>query len=332
MIAAHVYDAGGVETVTVDSESDLEAARNADGTTWVRVAAATAEEMDAISRVFSIHALELEDIRNDVRPKTEEFPDHTFVLVKTASLRRGETTFDEEVETRPVGLFIGEDWVLTLTVEETTVPAVERVWRSVENREGRVLANGPDFAAYRVLDRIVDGYFGLLDEIETTIEEIEDGVLEGPDPSVLDGLNAVRRDLLSFRKVAWPTREALSVLARGDAAHVRDPTEKYFRDVYDQLVEIVDLTETYRDLARGARDIYLNTLSQSTNEVMRQLTVVATIFIPLTFVVGVYGMNFAGGAWNLPELSWPYAYPAVMLGMTLVTLVLVVHFQRESWL
>jgi magnesium transporter len=149
---------------------------------------------------------------------------------------------------------------------------------------------------------------------------------------VLDGLNAVRRDLLSFRKVAWPTREALSVLARGDAGYVRDPTEKYFRDVYDQLVEVVDLTETYRDLARGARDIYLNTLSQSTNEVMRQLTVVATIFIPLTFVVGVYGMNFADGGWNLPELSWPFAYPAVMLGMTLVTLILVVHFQRENWL
>ncbi|SFR69188.1 magnesium/cobalt transporter CorA [Halogeometricum limi] len=332
MIAAQVYDAGGVETIHVDSESDLQRARDAPGTTWIRVSGATPAEMETVGRVFSVHALELEDIRNDVRPKTEEFPDHTFLLVKSATLRRGETTFDEEVRTLPVGLFVGQDWVLTLTVEETGVPAVERVWRSVENREGRVLVNGPDFAAYRVVDRIVDEYFDLLSEVGDTIEVIEDAVLEGPDADVLGGLNAVRRDLLSFRKVVWPTREAVSVLARGDAAYVREPTEKYYRDAYDHLVEVVDLTETYRDLARGARDIYLNVLSQSTNEVMRRLTVVATIFIPLTFVVGVYGMNFDGGAWNLPELGWPFAYPAVMLGMVAVTVVLLAHFQREGWL
>ncbi|QIB74641.1 magnesium/cobalt transporter CorA [Halogeometricum borinquense] len=332
MISAQVYDAGGVEMISVESASDLEAARDAHGTTWVRVSAATPEEIDTISRIFSIHTLELEDIRSDVRPKTEEFHDHTFVLVKSASLRRGETTFDEEVQTRPVGMFIGQDWVVTLTVEETAVTAVERVWQSVENREGRILVNGPDFVAYRILDRVVDDYFDLLDEIEDTIEVIEDGVLEGPDPDILDGLNTVRRDLLSFRKVVWPTREAVSVLARGDAAHVRESTEKYYRDVYDHLIEIVDLTETYRELARGARDIYLNALSQSTNEVMRRLTVVATIFIPLTFVVGIYGMNFSDGAWNMPELSWSYAYPAVMLGMALVTLILLYHFDREGWL
>ncbi|MDS0298995.1 magnesium/cobalt transporter CorA [Halogeometricum sp. S1BR25-6] len=331
MIDARVYDAGGVDTRKIDSEAALERARDAPGTTWVRVSTATEAEMEAVSRVFGIHALELEDVRNDVRPKTEEFPDHTFVLVKAASLRRGETTFDEEVQTKPVGLFVGEEWVLTLTVEDAVVPAVERIWRSIENREGRILVNGPDFAAYRVIDRVIDEYFTLLDDVEDTIEEIEEGVLEGPDDDVLDGLNAVRRDLLSFRKVVWPTREAVSILARGDAAHVREPTEKYYRDVYDHLVEVVDLTETYRDLARGARDIYLSVVSQSTNEVMRRLTVVATIFIPLTFVVGVYGMNFSGTG-NMPELTWPYAYPAVMVGMTLVTVILLLYFEREGWL
>jgi magnesium transporter len=179
---------------------------------------------------------------------------------------------------------------------------------------------------------VVDDYFDLLDEIEDSIEAIEEGVLDGPDPAVLTGLNDVRRDLLSFRKVLWPMREAVGSLARGDPDFVQTTTEKYYRDVYDHLVQLVDLTETYRELARGARDIYQNTLSQSTNEVMKTLTVVATILLPLTFVVGVYGMNFDGGPFNMPELGWPLGYPGVMVGMALVAVLLVATFRAEGWL
>jgi magnesium transporter len=161
---------------------------------------------------------------------------------------------------------------------------------------------------------------------------MEESVLETPDPEVLPRLNAVRRDLLSFRKVIWPTREAVGVFARGDPDEVRDTTEKYYRDVYDHVVQLVDLTETYRDLARGARDIYLNTLAQSTNEVTKVLTVVATLILPLTLVVGLFGMNFAGTPTNMPELGWEYAYPAVMLGMGGSALVLLVYFRQEGWL
>ncbi|MFC6825346.1 magnesium/cobalt transporter CorA [Halopelagius fulvigenes] len=332
MISSLVYDAGDVNEVRVESETDLREARDAPGTTWVRVADPTDAELEQIIDVFGVHPLAVEDIQNDVRPKTEEYPAHTFVLVKTAMLRRGETTFDEEVRTRPVGLFLGPEWLVTITDEEGPVSAVSQVWQSVENRDGRTLRYGPDFAAYRVVDRVVDDYFDLLDDVEDTIEDVEEGVLDGPDDDVLESLNAVRRDLLSFRKVVWPTREAIGVLSRGDAVHVREQTERYYRDVYDHLVEVVDLTETYRDLARGARDIYLNALSQSTNEVMKRLTVVATIFIPLTFVVGVYGMNFANSPYNMPELEWAFGYPAVMVGMALVSFILLVHFQREGWM
>jgi magnesium transporter len=283
-----------------------------------------------VAAAFGIHPLSVEDIQRDVRPKTEEYSSHTFVLVKTASLRRGETTFDEELRTQQVGLFVGRDWLVTMAV--TDVDAVDRVWETVERGEARVLQLGPDFAAYRVLDRIVDDYFTVLDEIEDLIEQVEDGVLAGPSDDVLVSLNDVRRDLLSVRKVLWPTREAAAVLARGDPDYIREPTEKYYRDVYDHLVQLVDLTETYRDLARGARDIYLNSLSQSTNEVMKTLTVVATIILPLTFIVGVFGMNFSGGPYNMPELGWRFGYPAVMVGMASVTLVLVVYFRQERWL
>jgi len=332
VISALVYDVGRVEHYAIDDESDLEAARNAPGTTWIRVSSPTEAEIQAISAAFSLHPLEIEDVRGGVRPKTEEFDDHTFVVVKTVALERGETTFDEEVRTQPIGLFLGEDWLVTMTDEDERVPVVSAVWQSVENQQGRILKQGPDFAAYRVIDQVVEEYFNLLDTVGDTIEEIEESILSTPDADLIEGLNAVRRDLLSFRKVVWPMREAVGTLARGDLVGVSETSEKFYRDVYDHLVEIVDLTETYRDLTRGTRDIYLNVVSQSTNEVMKRLTVVATIFIPLTFVVGVYGMNFGEHATNMPELTWPYAYPAVIAGMTLVTAILLVYFRREGWM
>jgi magnesium transporter len=327
VIRAVVYSPEGVDRY--DAE-DLVTARDAEGTTWVRASDATPAELERVADAFGVHPLSVEDVLGDVRPKTEEFANHTFVLVKTASLRGGENTFEEEVTTRAVGCFLGRDWLVTMSPSH--VPAVETTWEAVTRGDPRVTRFGPDFAAYRVIDRVVDEYFVLLDEVEDTIEAIEDGVLAGPDPEILEALNDVRRDLLSFRKVLWPTREAAGVLARGDPEQVRPVTEKYYRDVYDHLVQLVDLTETYRDLARGARDIYLNTLSQSTNEVMKRLTVVATIILPLTFVAGVFGMNFSGGPWNMPELGWRYAYPAVMLGMGVVAIILVGYFRSEGWL
>ena len=325
MIAASVFTAEGV-----DHYDDPAAARDASGTTWVRASGASTEELETVADIFGIHALSVEDITRDVRPKTEEFPDHTFVLAKTAMLRGGDTSFDEEIHSRQLGIVFGRDWLVTLTVE--AVPAVQRVWDAAEAGDVRVRRMGPDYVAYRLLDQLVDGYFELLDEVEDTIEAIEDAVLEGPDSTVLASLNGVRRDLLSFRKVVWPMREAVGILARGDPEYVQQPTEKYFRDSYDHLVQLVDLTETYRDLARGARDIYQNTVAQSTNEVMKTLTVVATILLPLTFVVGVFGMNFGGGTFNMPELSWPLAYPGVMVGMAAMAVILLVYFRGEEWL
>jgi magnesium transporter len=315
---------------TVTEYDDLAAARDADGTTWVHATEADEAEMRRIGETFDLHPLALEDVRTNVRPKTEEYADYTLVVVKTATLRRGETTFEEEIRDEAVGVFFGKDWVVTLAVGQAE--AVNRVRRAVESGDERLLHRGPDFTAYRVIDVVVDEYFDLLDTIEDDIEGIEEAVLESPDRDTLSEINSVRRELLSFRKLAWPTREAVGVLARGDPAHVQESTEKYYRDVYDHLVQLVDLTETYRDLASGARDIYLNALSQSTNEVMKVLTVVATIFIPLTFVVGVYGMNFADSPFNMPELGWTYAYPAVMIGMFVVALVMLRYFRRHSYI
>ena len=325
MISAVVYADGQAMEY-----EDLAAARTAVGTTWVHVTDATPDEVGAVSSAFDLHSLTIEDIKNDVRANVQEFNAYTFVLVKSASLTPGDTTFDKEVKTMPLGLFIGPDWVVTLSTG--AVPSVQRVMDAVGRGDERLLHRGPDFTAYRVIDVIVDAYFDLLDEIETDIEQIEEEVTTSTDIETLERINDVRRDLLSFRKQVWPAREAIGILARGDPKQIQPQTEKYFRDVYDHLVQIVDLTETYRDLVAGARDIYLNTVSQSTNEVMKVLTVVATIFIPLTFVVGVYGMNFADSPYNMPELGWTFGYPAVMIGMVIVVAVLLAHFRQRDYL
>jgi magnesium transporter len=322
-----VYGREGVESYDHD---DLDAARAAPGTTWVRATDPDERALDALAAAFGIHELELEDVRNGVRPKVELFDDHAFLLVKSARLRAGETTFREEIRDVPVGLFLGSDWVVTVTTE--AVSPVEVVWSAVERSEPRLLERGSDFTVYRVLDRLVDAYFDIVDEIEADIERVEDGIVESPDPTTLETINSLRRELLSVRRMLWPTRDAVASLARGDPEQVRDPTEKYFRDVYEHLVQLVDLVETYRDLVAGARDIYLNALSQSTNEVMKRLTVVATIILPLTFVAGVFGMNFGGGPFNMPELGWRFGYPAVVLGMAGMAALLVVYFREEGWL
>ena len=325
MISAVVYADGQAMEY-----EDLAAARTAVGTTWVHAVDATPEEIESVSSTFDLHPLTLEDIKSDVRANVQEFSAYTFALVKSASLTPGDTTFDKEVKTTPLGLFVGPDWVVTLSTG--AVPSVQRVMDAVGRGDERLLHRGPDFTAYRVIDVIVDAYFDLLDEIETDIEQIEEEVTTSTDIETLERINDVRRDLLSFRKQVWPAREAIGVLARGDPKQIQPQTEKYFRDVYDHLVQIVDLTETYRDLVAGARDIYLNTVSQSTNEVMKMLTVVATIFIPLTFVVGIYGMNFADSPYNMPELGWAFGYPAVMVGMAVVVAVLLAHFRQRGYL
>ena len=327
---ALTYDADGVEEHPVETVADLRAARDASQTTWVRATAASPEELDLVAEAFDLHALTIEDVRQDVRPKTEEFTEYTFTLLKDAELRRGDQLFEDEIADEPLGVFLGEGWLVTLSTAE--IPAVDAVWDATVGGDRRVLDRGPDFAAYRVIDRVVDDYFHILDRIETDIEGIEEAVLESTDIETLEAINSVRRDLLAFRKIAWPSREAVASLARGDPDPIQPETEKYFRDVADHLVQVVDLIETYRDLTAGTRDIYLNTLSQSTNEVMKVLTIVATIFIPLTFVVGVYGMNFADGQMNMPELTWPYAYPAVMLGMAAVLVVMLWYFRHREWL
>jgi magnesium transporter len=326
-VHAMVYTADGV-----DRYDDIDAAIATSGETWIHAEAVDPAELEALRDRFGIHRLAIDDVLDEqTRPKTQEYDSHTFVLLKTAQLSQREgVEFGKEVRTDSVGFFIGEDWLVTLSA--IALDVVEPTSARWTQHSDRFANRGTDFLAYHIMDGIVDDYFEVLDDIEADIEAIEERVLTDPGPQMLEELNGVRRDLLAFRKVAWPAREAISYLSRGDIPEVDDGNEKYFRDVYDHLVQVVDLIETYRDLTGGSRDIYLNAVSQSTNEVMKTLTVVATIFIPLTFVVGVYGMNFAESPFAMPELYWTYSYPAVMVGMTVIAGLMLVHFRRQDWI
>lgn len=321
VIHAVVYTADGAQVV----ESTREA-KALPGTAWVRVEHATDDAVQQLETVFGIHGLATDDTMTNVRATVQEFDGYTFVLMKSARLATGETSFSEEVTEAPVGLFFGTDWVVSLSPGR--VDAVDEMWETVLHHKQDLLDRGADFVVYR----IIDDYFEILDRIEVQIETIEDTVITTLDPSVLENINNVRRELLSIRRLLIPGREVVSSLARGDSPYVDATSEKYFRDVYENLIQLVELTETYRELATGARDIYLNALSMSTNEVMKRLTAVATILLPLTVITGLYGMNFRGSPYNMPELTWTYGYPAVLVFMALVAFVSGVYFSRKGWL
>lgn len=330
MIDIVVYGSETVEEYGSDVLEDIHGKEPSTGTTWVRATNASDEELQRVAETFDIHPVAVSDVQNNVHPKMESFEDYTFVLVKEAELAPGDQPFSDEIYDEPVGVFFGTDWVVTLS--PASIEAVVRVRDAIAREERHLLERGPDFTAYRIIDALVNEYFDLLDHIEGEIEAIEDVVIESTDTSILERINEVRRDLLAFRRIVWPTREATAALARGDSDHIQLSNEKYYRDVHDHLVQVADLAMTYRELVSGARDIYLNTVSQSTNEVMKRLTIIATVFLPLTFIAGVYGMNFDGAAFNLPELTWPYAYPAVMLGIALVSAIMVAYFHQQGYL
>ena len=193
---------------------------------------------------------------------------------------------------------------------------------------------GADYLAYALIDALVDEFFPILEKLGERIEDLEEAVLEEPTRETLQEIRQVKRDLLLLRRAAWPQREVIHGMQREDSRLVRKETRLYLRDLYDHTIQIMDMIDTYRDLAAGMLEIYLSTLSNRMNEIMKVLTIMATIFIPLTFIAGLYGMNFNTQAsrWNMPELTWPYGYPLVLGMMALTAIGLLLYFRRRKWL
>jgi magnesium transporter len=291
--------------------------------TWVNMDGL--HEIDRIQKMgerFGLHPLVLEDIVNTgQRPKVEDFEDYVFLTIKML-------TYDNEenqVKAEQFSLVLGPHYVLSFQEKEGDV--FEQVRERLRKGKGRIRKRGPDYLLYALIDAIVDNYFVVLETIADEIEALEEGIMTHPTSDQLQTIHQMKRELIFLRKSVWPLREAVSALERSETDLIQKNTVIYLRDVYDHTIQVVDTIETFRDMVSGMLDVYLSNVSNRMNEVMKVLTIIATLFIPMTFLAGVYGMNFK----YMPELEWPWAYPFLWSVMLAVGLIMVFYFKRKKW-
>jgi len=298
--------------------------------TWINVTGL--HDVGAISELgkhFNIHDLVLEDIINTGhRPKLEESEDHIFVIVKMLTM----DTDGEEVQSEQVSLLIGKSYVITFQEREGDV--LDPIRDRIRKTKPRVRFMGTDYLGYAVLDTIVDHYFVVLETLSERIEFLEDELVQDPTPEKLEGIYALKRQLISLRKQIWPLREVIGALDRLESPLIRSSTSPYLRDLYEHVIQVIDTVETLRDMVSGLIDMYMSSVSNRMNEVMKILTIIATIFIPLGFLAGVYGMNFntESSPFNLPELGLRYGYPLFWIAVLLIGGGLLWFFRRKRWL
>jgi len=232
-----------------------------------------------------------------------------------------------------VARVLGPDYVLTFQ-ERPGKDCIEPVRDRIRGNRGRIRGARADYLAYRLIDAVVDGYFPVLERYGELLEDLEEEVTVSVDRSLTSRIHQVKSDLLMIRRALWPHREAINTLVRDGCKLIDDETRIYLRDCYDHSVQLIDMVETYRELGADLRDLYLSSISNRMNEIMKVLTVISTIFIPLTFIVGIYGMNFntEKSPWNMPELNWYYGYPLCWAVMAMVTAAMVAFFARKGWL
>jgi magnesium transporter len=270
---------------------------------------------------FGLHALVMEDILNtDHRPKIENHDDYLYIVLKMLQ-------YDEEAaetRTEQLSLILGDNYVLAF--QERTGDVFDGIRKRLSS--GRSIRHkGADYLAYALIDAIVDNYFVLLEKFGDQVELLEEELLSNPTPRTLSRIHHFKREMLLLRKAVWPLREILSSLARDESSLICAETRMYLRDVYDHTIHIIDTIETIRDLLSGMLDLYVSSVSQRMNEIMKVLTIFASVFMPLTFIAGVYGMNFH----YMPELTLPWAYPATLIFMLLVAVGLVSFFKWKKW-
>ena len=297
--------------------------------TWVHVhGTAVPEQLLQIGRGLGLHPLALEDVLNTgQRPKVESYEDQYFVILGLPSLVNGSLEVDQ------VSLFLGEGYVLSFCQADRDPFLAVR--DRLRRHAGRFRARGDaDYLFYALVDVVIDQGFPTLEVIGERVEAIESELLDAPTPAIMEQVHGLKRDLLMLRRFLWPQREVVNALSRDEHPLLSPQVRPYLRDCYDHVVQILDILETYREMAASMMDVYLSSLNHKLNDVMRVLTVIATLFMPLTFITGIYGMNFDTkvSPWNMPELEWYFGYPAVWLGILAVAAGMLVFFRRRRWI
>lgn len=280
------------------------------------------EVIEKLGKQFGLHPLVLEDIVNtEQRPKMEDYGDYLYIVLKMIYLNNQADLIMSE----QVSLVLGKD--LVISFQERAGDVFEPIRERFRTAKGRIRQFGADYLAYALLDAIVDGYFAILEKTGERIEVVEQKVAVDPKPKTLQLIHQLKSDMVFLRKSIWPLREVLCGLQRNESSLIQGSTAVYLRDVYDHTIRVAESIESYREMVSGLLDIYLSSVSNRMNEVMKVLTVIATIFIPLTFVAGIYGMNFK----YMPELEWHWAYFAVLGVMAVIGLVMVYYFRKKKW-
>ncbi len=292
--------------------------------TWINIDGVhDMEAMEKIGKHFDLHPLILEDIVNtQQRPKLEDFGSHVFVVLKMLYYDKVKS----ELEAEQVSLIFGSNFVISF--QERVGQIFEPLRERIRKGKGRLRKSAADYLAYALIDCIVDNYFVVLEQLGEGIEDIEQDLTTNPTLETLQAIRTFKKEMIFLRKSVWPLREVVNSLERGESSLIHKSTGIYLRDVYDHTIQIIDTVESYRDMLSGMLDVYLSSISNKMNEVMKILTIFAAIFIPLTFVAGIYGMNFS----FMPELGWHWGYFVVLMVMATIGVSLLVYFKRKKWL
>jgi magnesium transporter len=334
------FDATGAESFEMDQWEDLLPFQASRAEAWIEVAGIhDANMVEKIGGQFSIHPLVLEDILNTTqRPKFEEYDNYLFLVMRVPFSHQDRENAEvnhsfpagsnhkPEISFEQVSLLFGKDWILSFTESDSQIfaPVRERIL----NGKGRLRSQGADYLTYALLDVIVDQFFVVLEDLGEDIEFLDEELVRQPGPVLLRQIHAFKRQMMYLHKAVWPVREIIGSFERCGSRFCSPDTGPYLRDAYDHIIQVIDTVETYRDLISGMLDIYLSSISYRLNEVMKVLTIISTLFIPLTFIAGVYGMNFE----NLPGLRWEYGYILVESVMGVIALAMLRYFRIKKWI
>jgi magnesium transporter len=278
------------------------------------------EVIEKLGSYFNIHPLTLEDVLNTgQRPKTDDYESYIYTVLKMMLLDMEKIVVDQ------ISIIIGPNYILSFM--ERGVDIFDPLKERLRNPASRLRKNGVDYLAYGLIDAVIDNYFLILEHFEDEIEELEDELVNNPTPETLQTIQKYKREMIVLRKSIWPLRELINGLQKAESEIIAENTQIYLRDVYDHTIRVIDSIEDFREILSSMVDIYLSSVSNKMNDIMKVLTVIATIFIPLTFIVGVYGMNFD----YMPELHWGWGYPAVLLFMSLLGILMFTNFKKKGW-
>ena len=281
------------------------------------------EIIKKIGGLFDLHPLTIEDVVNTMqRPKFEDFDSYLFIVLKMLSYSDINTGMRPE----QVSVILGENFVITF--QERPGDVFDTVREFIREGKGRIRRTGADYLAYALIDAVVDSYFLILETIGDQIELVEDRVILNREPDTISKIHGFKRAMLFMRRIVWPLREEIALLEKSGSDLVKEPTTLFFRNLYDHTIQVIDTVETYRELISGMHDTYLSSVNNRMNEVMKVLTILATIFIPLTFITGIYGMNFR----HMPELYWEWGYYAALGLMLVIALAMLRNFKKKKWI